>query len=47
MDAFEEWTKNWKNAKRFFDSKGNAKTTAQLKKEWYDGFMDTLKGWHQ
>ena len=47
MDAFEEWAKNWKNAKAFFDSKGNNKTTARLKVKWYNGFMDTLKRWSQ
>ncbi len=32
------WTKNWENAKRFFDSKGNIKTRAKLKAKWLKDF---------
>jgi len=43
LNIFNEWGTNWKNAKRFFDSKGNTKTKARLKKEWQDSFFDTAK----
>ncbi len=33
------WVRNWDNAYRFFNSKGNAKTKARLKKKWHDDFM--------
>ena len=43
QDAWEDWTKNWNNAKKFFDSKGNIKTKAKLKKKWHDDFMEIFK----
>lgn len=37
------WEQNWNNAYKFFNSKGNTKTKARLKKIWYDNFFIGLK----
>ena len=36
------WEQNWDNAYKFFNSKGNVKTRAKLKKIWYDSFFKGL-----
>ena len=40
---WKEWEKNWNNAYKFFNSKGNTKTKSRLKKKWQDDFMDMLE----
>lgn len=42
-EAWEMWAKNWENAKRFFDSKGNTKTRSRLKDKWHKDFMSDLE----
>ena len=37
--VWEMWRDNWKNAKKFFESKGNAQTKIKLKGEWYKKFF--------
>ena len=36
------WRRNWENAKRFFDSKGNIYTRSKLKDKWYREFESGL-----
>ena len=40
--AFEMWSDNFKNAKKFFDSKGNSNTKSGLKDKWYKKFYEDL-----
>lgn len=42
MKMWELWEQNWKDASNFFNSKGNIKTKAKLKKKWYDNFMKNI-----
>ena len=37
--AWKYWKKNWDNAYKFFNSKGNIKTKARYKKIWHDDFF--------
>ena len=39
INAWDLWEKEWWNAYHFFNSKGNIKTRARLKKKWHDEFM--------
>ena len=39
MNIWELWSNNWANAYAFFNSKGNIKTKARLKKRWCDEYM--------
>lgn len=43
INTWELWDKEWCNANSFYNSKGNAKTKARLKKKWYDEFMGILQ----
>jgi len=43
IKVWKYWEKNWDNAKRFFDSKGDIDTKAKLKKKWHDDFMKMFK----
>ena len=43
INTFDLWAENWENAKRFFESKGNAETKSKLKDRWYKDFMDMFK----
>ncbi len=38
INIFDLWSRNWKMAYRFFNSKGNICTKAKLKDEWYEDF---------
>ena len=42
VDIWEQWTKNWENAKKFFESKGNMKTKSRLKAKWYRDFAKSI-----
>jgi len=39
INAFELWGKNWSNAYKFYNTKGNLQTKAKLKAKWYNDFM--------
>lgn len=41
--AWDIWGKNFENAKRFFNSKGNIHTKSRLKDKWHNDFMNDLK----
>ena len=43
INTWETWVKNWENANKFFQSKGNTKTRSRLKDKWYKDFMADLK----
>ena len=36
------WDENWKNAERFFHSKGNITTKSKLKDKWHNEFFRDL-----
>ena len=40
--ADDLWRKNFHNAKKFFESKGNLDTKDKLKKKWLDEFYEDL-----
>ncbi len=40
--ANEIWERNWENAKKFFNSKGNFQIKVRLKDKWYDKFFNDL-----
>lgn len=42
INVWDLWTKEWQNASRFFQSKGNVKTRSGLKDKWYKDFKDML-----
>lgn len=42
INVWDLWTKEWKNASNFFNSKGNSKTTSRLKDKWYNDFKKML-----
>lgn len=41
-DINELWTKEWKNAYNFFNSKGNLQTKSRLKDKWNKEFKAML-----
>lgn len=41
-EVWDEWSKNFNNAKAFFESKGSIKQKERLKKRWLDGFYESL-----
>lgn len=43
INIWDYWEKNFYNAKRFFESKGNIKTRSKLKDKWYKEFVESLK----
>jgi hypothetical protein len=43
IDGWEIWSRNWENAKRFFESKGNAKSRSKLKDKWFKNFRNDLE----
>lgn len=43
INIWDEWAKNFENAKAFFTSKGNIKTKAKLKKKWHDDYFKTFE----
>lgn len=41
-EVFElAWLKNWENARKFFESKGNLETKSKLKIKWWNDFFNT------
>jgi len=40
--SFEMWRDNFKNAKKFFESKGNLNTRSRLKDKWHKDFYEKL-----
>lgn len=43
IDIFDLWTKEWNNAYKFFNSKGNAETKSKLKNKWYKEFEEMIE----
>ena len=43
INIWELWEKEWKNAKRFFDSKGNIRTKSKYKDKWFKDFSDIIQ----
>ena len=43
INGWDVWSRNFYNAKRFFESKGNVKTKARLKAKWYNDFEEGIK----
>lgn len=43
MTNWDLWEKEWSNAYKFFNSKGNIQTKARLKKKWHDEFFEMIK----
>jgi hypothetical protein len=43
-DGFKIWERNFFNAKRFFETKGNIKTKSRLKDKWFNDFKKDLVG---
>jgi hypothetical protein len=43
-NGFEIWNRNFFNAKRFFETKGNIKTKSKLKDKWFNDFKKDLEG---
>lgn len=39
INPYDYWEQNWKDAKEFFESKGNTMTLIKLKNKWYNNFM--------
>ena len=37
------WEREWNNAYKFFNSKGNIKTKSKLKDKWYKDFEKTIR----
>lgn len=43
INPYDYWEKNWEDARKFFETKGNIKTKCKLKAEWYNNFMQIFK----
>ena len=43
-EDWDIWEENFKDAKAFFESKGNLQTRAKLKSKWYNNFIKNTKG---
>ena len=43
INAWDMWSRNFYNAKRFFESKGNMETKSKLKDRWYRQFEKDLR----
>ncbi len=43
INPYDYWQKNWDNASKFFESKGNVHTLSKLKNKWYNDFMQIFK----
>ncbi len=43
INTWKEWEKNFFNAKRFFESKGNLQTRSRLKDKWYKEFFNIFE----
>jgi len=42
INIWDLWQKEWENASKFFQSKGNTKTLSKLKGKWYGEFKEML-----
>ena len=42
VNTWDLWVKEFNNAKKFFNSKGNVHTKSKLKDEWYKSFIKSL-----
>ena len=42
INIWDLWEKEWENASKFFQSKGNVKTRSKLKDQWYKEFKAML-----
>ncbi len=42
INTWDLWVKEFNNAKKFFNSKGNVHTKSKLKDEWYKSFIKSL-----
>ncbi len=42
INVWDLWQREWKNASKFFQSKGNTKTKSKLKDKWYKDFKDMM-----
>ena len=47
QNSWDAWEKEWKNAKNFFESKGNAETISKLKNKWHREFEELLKYFYE
>jgi len=43
INTWDLWEKEFNNAKKFFETKGNIKTKSKLKDKWYKEFIQSLK----
>jgi len=43
INYWEIWARNYENAFKFFNSKGNMKTQSRLKDKWHNELLDDLK----
>jgi len=43
INTWDLWVKEWENASKFFNTKGNIKTKSKLKDKWYKEFIQMLK----
>jgi len=43
INIWDLWEKEWNNASKFFNCKGNVKTKSRLKDKWHKEFVDSLK----
>ena len=44
INIYDFWNKEWENASKFFQSKGNIKTKSRLKDKWFKDFKEMLEG---
>lgn len=42
INIYDEWEKNWNNAYKFFNSKGNVRTRSKLKAKWFKDFKEVF-----
>lgn len=42
INIWDLWAKEWKNASKFFKSKGDIKTRSRLKDKWFKDFKGML-----
>ncbi len=43
INVFDEWKRDFFNAKKFFESKGNSNTLSKLKDKWYKEFFNIFE----
>ena len=41
-EEWDFWERNWENARKFFESKGNMDTKSRLKDKWYNEYFADL-----